>query len=153
MICSLKFRQGLAAPVINDITTDTEEPPEFSNPKIGSLPRSFIKSILKFYKNVQPLKVEDRSADEVFQAALSVAQKFKHWVIGKSDSMSGVIEGVAVTPILRFKDDWPGGKPVVRVDMRSKSRMGKSDMGVNAARIQDFMKQLADSLGLDTRRS
>ena len=31
-----------------------------------------------------------------------------------------------------------------RVDMRSVSRVGKSDVGANAARIRDFFTKLAD---------
>ncbi|MBC7505868.1 MAG: DUF1499 domain-containing protein, partial [Sandarakinorhabdus sp.] len=58
----------------------------------------------------------------------------------------GRIEATATVPWWGFKDDvvirlTPAGTGT-RVDMRSKSRVGKGDLGVNAKRINDFLDAL-----------
>jgi uncharacterized protein (DUF1499 family) len=60
------------------------------------------------------------------------------------DPDKGIVEAVATTFWFGFKDDvvvritaTPQGS---RVDMRSVSRVGQSDIGANAARIQKFLE-------------
>ena len=57
------------------------------------------------------------------------------------------IEAIATTLLFGFKDDIvirvTANGPGSRVDMRSLSRVGSSDLGVNAKRIRSFMKELA----------
>ena len=53
--------------------------------------------------------------------------------------------------IFRFRDDFvvrvrPDGE-ATRVDMRSKSRVGKGDLGANAKRIEQFFQGLASRAG------
>ena len=57
------------------------------------------------------------------------------------------IEATDTTLLFGFKDDivvrvTPSGNGS-RVDVRSLSRVGKSDFGVNANRIRKFLRQLA----------
>ena len=67
--------------------------------------------------------------------------------IVSSDADSGRIEATATTLLFGFKDDVvvriveneAGG---VSIDVRSKSRVGKSDLGQNAKRIRQFMENL-----------
>ena len=67
--------------------------------------------------------------------------------IVSSDADSGRIEATATTLLFGFRDDVvvriveneAGG---VSIDMRSKSRVGKSDLGQNAKRIRQFMENL-----------
>ena len=79
-------------------------------------------------------------------AALATA---KGWAIAKSDPASGHVEATASVSFIRFHDDvvlritpTADGKGS-RVDMRSVSRIGISDFGVNAKRIRAFLKSLA----------
>ncbi|MEC7162978.1 MAG: DUF1499 domain-containing protein, partial [Pseudomonadota bacterium] len=65
------------------------------------------------------------------------------WVVHAENANLGYIEATASTPFFGFRDDViirvtedTGG---ARVDMRSASRVGLSDLGVNAGRIRDFM--------------
>ena len=60
--------------------------------------------------------------------------------------LQGRVEVVATTLWFGFKDDIvirisPSGSGS-RVDMRSKSRVGRSDLGANAARIRAFLGRL-----------
>ncbi len=65
--------------------------------------------------------------------------------------LEGVFEAVEVTRIFRFVDDIvvrvrmsPGGNGSV-VDVRSKSRDGRGDLGANAARIRAFAAALHEA--------
>jgi uncharacterized protein (DUF1499 family) len=83
----------------------------------------------------------------VFQRALRVAREMPAWEITYEDAAAGIIEGVATTALFRFRDDFvirirPDGAGA-RVDMRSKSRDGRGDLGANAERIRAFLKVLA----------
>jgi uncharacterized protein (DUF1499 family) len=64
------------------------------------------------------------------------------WNIVGVEPRDGRIEAIAVTPWFGFRDDVvirvkpaSGGS---RIDIRSKSRQGLSDLGANARRIRDF---------------
>jgi uncharacterized protein (DUF1499 family) len=90
-----------------------------------------------------------RPADQVFTAALAVAEEMKLEVISKSPE-KGLIQAVATTQIFRFKDDVTilirQGPAGALVDIRSHSRIGKGDLGANARRIRDFQARLAKRL-------
>ena len=50
-----------------------------------------------------------------------------------------------------FKDDFivrltPVGKGMTRIDIRSKSRVGGSDLGANAARVREFTKRFKERI-------
>jgi uncharacterized protein (DUF1499 family) len=70
------------------------------------------------------------------------------WDIAKSDPEAGRLEATATSLFFRFKDDVvirarpaPDGGSVV--DMRSISRVGGSDVGMNAKRVREFLADLA----------
>lgn len=76
-----------------------------------------------------------------------VARQEARWTLSTEDKGGGVLEGVSVTRFWRFKDDFvvrlTEDEDGVRVDMRSRSRIGKGDLGVNAARIHDYFEAVA----------
>lgn len=153
-------------PLIHDITTDTTNPPKFvtvaslrgegSNPLnyVGKTapagrddPTQILVSELQteHYPNVKPLVVE-KDAASVFVAALAVAEN-QGWEIVASDTGTGIIEATETSFWFGFKDDvviritvGDGGN--TRVDVRSVSRVGMSDVGVNAARIEKYLDEL-----------
>lgn len=72
------------------------------------------------------------------------------WELVDSDIVSGRIEATDTTRWFGFKDD-----VVIRIsqeatgsviDVRSKSRVGRSDVGVNAKRIETFLDRLQKRL-------
>lgn len=82
---------------------------------------------------------------QAFPKAQEAAQAMG-WEIVKSDAKSGRIDAVATTFWFGFKDDIevrisPAGQGS-QVDMRSKSRVGKSDIGANARRIRTYFERL-----------
>ena len=88
-------------------------------------------------------------ADKVFSAALATARDMELEVTNQS-SDKNEIRAVATTRVFRFKDDVTIS--VARkdnftlVDVRSRSRIGKGDLGANARRIRDFQARLAGKL-------
>ena len=68
-----------------------------------------------------------------------------------SDVDAGRIEASQQSRWFRFTDDIVirvvGDEPGSRIDMRSTSRQGLSDYGVNAARIRAYMSALRERIG------
>ncbi len=143
-------------PLINDITTDTQKPPEFV--KAGELPANrgrdmaydphlaTIQNGAAAYKDLAPLKM-DLTPDQAYKRAEILAGEVPTWQITRNDEKARTLEGVATSELFKFKDDFiievrpaPGGGSLV--EMRSKSRDGKGDLGVNYHRISSFLKVL-----------
>lgn len=143
------YRTVMSLPFIHDISTDTENPPQFvdvvplraeaSNPveypgeEVAKLQR-------EAYADIRPLEFS-QSAGATFRQALSAAEAMG-WEVVAAKADEGRIEATATTFWFGFKDDiviriepTPTGS---RLDIRSKSRVGRSDVGANAARIRAF---------------
>ena len=138
----------ILAPMINDISSDTEDPPEFSQGQRGELPQRFRRAIQQHYPKLAPLELAV-SATRAHELALELVERVPTWTVVAVDSARLFIEGIAQTRILRFVDDW-----VIRVrargdgsvvDMRSSSRLGRGDFGANAERIALFLAKLSES--------
>lgn len=150
-------RLAQSVPPIHDITTDTESPPQFKAvvplrpDDANSLQYggdSLARRQREAYPDIRPA-VFDRPDETVFQAALDTATGLG-WRVVASDEGDGRIEAVDTTAWFGFRDDVVvrigtdnGG---TRVDVRSVSRVGVSDVGKNAARIREFMAALEERL-------
>lgn len=147
-----QLRQTL--PPIHDITTDPDNPPTFvavvplrQGESINSVAYEGAKisdQQWRAYPDILPLNVGLRP-DEAFARALGTAQQMG-WTIVASDKSAGRIEASQRSRWMGFTDDI-----VVRVvptnsgsriDLRSSSRYGRSDFGVNAERIRDYLASL-----------
>lgn len=140
-------------PAINDITTDMKNPPEFTHAQEmpGNQGREMKYDAAKYapaqegaaaYKDLAPLKLEGKP-DDVFKKVEIIAGEIPDWQITYNNADKRTIEGVATSTIFHFKDDFvievregEGGGSLV--EMRSKSRDGKGDLGVNFHRIESF---------------
>ena len=152
--------RALRLPPISDITTDTANPPRFDvlarlrprgrtdypGPAVAALQHTA-------YPDIVPLEL-DVPTKAAYDAALALVTKRK-WYIGDARSPAlarrdGVIEAVARTPIMGFRDDvvirvTPVGQGT-RVDMRSASRFGNHDLGANASRIRSLLEEIDDTV-------
>jgi uncharacterized protein (DUF1499 family) len=139
---------------INDITTDLEEPPRFAAVVAARPPHAnsvehggaaVAARQRKAYPEIRPIETA-LSPDEAFSRAVEVAEKMG-WEIIARDTAARVIEAVDTTAIFRFKDDIVvrvrAAAEGSRVDLRSASRIGRSDLGKNAARIIEFSQRFA----------
>ncbi len=149
-------QQAQALPRIHDISSDLDNPPafvailplragaanpaEYGGPEIAAEQR-------RAYPDIVPLKLGVPTA-EAYARALSVVKK-NGWEIVADDAASGRIEATATTRWFGFKDDVIVRVLAVadgsRIDVRSVSRVGKSDVGANARRIRDFFKAISAS--------
>jgi uncharacterized protein (DUF1499 family) len=136
---------GIGLPPINDITTDPDDPPAFVDPARGYPGADFAQAQRAAYPDLAPIALP-RSPDDAFAAALATAEQLG-WQIVRQDAEEGTFEATDTTTVFRFVDDVavrvrpdPQG---ARIDVRSKSRDGKGDLGANAARIRAFRDALA----------
>jgi uncharacterized protein (DUF1499 family) len=145
-------RTGRSVPPIHDITTDTNNPPEYQavvalranapntleySAEVGAQQRQAYPDILPLVVPLPPAAAFDR--------ALAAARD-AGWEIVASDPQAGRIEATDTTFWFGFKDDvvvrlTPEG-PGTRVDVRSVSRVGRSDVGTNARRIREYLAVL-----------
>jgi uncharacterized protein (DUF1499 family) len=146
--------RGFGKPAINDIATDLTEPPNllYAQGQPGNTgrdmvyPEAFKDVVRSAYPDLKPLQLAE-PPDEAFARALRLAQERPEWEVGFVNGSGRVFEGVATSWIFGFKDDFvvrvrPDGAGSL-VDMRSKSRDGKGDLGANAERIRSFLKDLS----------
>lgn len=144
-------------PFIHDITTDTGDPPEFvavlplradaaNPPEYGG--EEVAEQQREGYPDIEPLRA-DLSAERAFELALEAARG-QGWEIVAAVPGDGRIEATDTTFWFGFKDDVvirirPDGGGS-RIDVRSKSRVGRSDVGANAARIRDYLDAMEKRL-------
>lgn len=141
------------APRINDFTTNVADPPIFVF--AATLPANAGRDLAypAGYAEIQRDCCADLHAakvaappDEALKRAERVAASMPSWKVTNVDPAKGTLEAVSESKVFGFQDDIvvrvrPGDGGSV-VDVRSKSRDGKGDMGVNAARIRDYVAAL-----------
>jgi len=143
-------------PPIHDITTDPNHPPVFSaiaplrgdganpidygGPAVAAQQR-------KGYPDLGPALL-DLAPRQAFDAALATARDMG-WEIVDANPGQGRIEATDTTFWFGFKDDVvvrvAPTESGSRVDVRSLSRVGRSDVGTNAKRIRAFLARLPRS--------
>jgi len=146
-------------PPIHDIATDTDNPPAF----VAVLPARGAENAgsavydhaelpqlqKKAYPDLAPITAAVPVA-KAFDQALEVARAMPGWTIVAFDAKAGRIEASQQSRWFRFTDDVviriAGNEAASRIDMRSTSRQGRSDYGVNAARIRAYMTALRQRL-------
>ncbi len=158
--------QALRLPLLNDVSTDLLEPPDFSRSGValaarggvghGALPETTREAQRLAYPNVQPILI-DIDADDAWQL-VQKAVAARGWRVieqAKPGGRAGVghIEAVDRTLIMGFSDDVTVRlRPLAgqtRIDVRSASRIGRHDFGANARRIESFAQDL--QVALDAR--
>jgi hypothetical protein len=146
-------RRARAVPRIHDISTDTRNPPqlvavlplragapntaEYGGPEVAELQH-------KAYPDIRPLVVP-MPPNLTFMRARDAAEGMG-WNIVAADPAAGRLEATARTFWFGFKDDIavrivPEGTGS-RVDVRSVSRVGRSDLGTNARRIREYLDRV-----------
>jgi hypothetical protein len=165
-------------PAIYDITTDSIDPPQFdaiarlrprdANP-ITYAGLYTAEQQRAAYSDIEP---DDTTStpQEAYDAAMKVITKRRWRVVdarppqglapgaatarapAPSSARDGIIEAVARTPILGFRDDVVVRvRPTsdgARIDVRSASRYGRNDLGTNAKRVRNLIDDIDDVLAL-----
>lgn len=139
-------------PIINDIVTDTNAPLDFIQPYENGnyYDPSFASKQQKAYPDIKPLQFQtnlDKSS--IVTQLIDIMENQFQWSNIQTHNETYTIQALAITKFFKFKDD-----VVVRVEdgtspnhyvlqMRSKSRIGKSDLGANAKRIRAFFNAVS----------
>ena len=147
------WQRAHQVPAIHDITTDMDNPPlfvmiiplrksaankaEYGGPEIAAKQRAA-------YPDIVPLELSN-PPHQAFEQALSAARSLG-WRIIDAKEPQGRIEASDTTFWFGFTDDIvvriaAAGRGS-RIDVRSVSRVGKSDIGTNARRIRGYLKKI-----------
>ena len=145
-------------PPIHDITTDVTNPPEFvaTAPRREGAPNSIVyeggevtRQQLEAYPEIKTYLLP-QPMNEVYIAAEKAIEALE-WERASQGERLNTLEATVTTSWFGFKDD-----VVIRltaksddtlVDVRSKSRVGTTDLGRNAERITTFVAELKNQLG------
>lgn len=141
-------------PPIHNISTDVQNPPSFAaiadlrEPDANPLayPTANIEPQQLAYPRVTTLAL-DASVQDVFDRSVQLVKE-RGWTLVTENPEQGIIEATASTLLWGFKDDvviriTDDGERTL-VDMRSVSRVGASDIGANAQRIESLLADLAE---------
>ncbi|MBY0285323.1 MAG: DUF1499 domain-containing protein [Sphingomonas sp.] len=156
---------AISVPPIHDVATDLADVPQFTTlpvraDNLANIPSGGDAALAamppaarwqaihrKAYGDITTLHLPLDTAKAMDRATRLVQSR--GWVIAKLDAATGTIEATDTSLFFRFKDDVivrirpdlsPAGGAIV--DMRSISRVGESDIGVNAKRIRAFLADL-----------
>jgi hypothetical protein len=163
-------------PAIYDVTTDPIDPPRFdaiarlrprdANP-ITYAGLYAAEQQHAAYSDIEP-DLTDSTAQESYDAAMKVITKRKWRIVDARQPQGGqpvanarapqpairdgVIEAIARTPIMGFRDDVVvrirATSDGARIDVRSASRYGRHDFGTNASRVRNLISDIDDVLAL-----
>ncbi|MFO7847169.1 MAG: DUF1499 domain-containing protein [Balneolaceae bacterium] len=147
-----QYKAG-SVPAIHDITTDLQAPPEFvamvrlrqgapNPPEYAG--EETAEQQRSAYPDIQPLVVSAPEQEVIDEIVSLIAER--KWDIVSINRQEGRVEATEKLAWYGFKDDVvfrvTETNEGTRVDMRSKSRVGGSDIGVNADRIRKFFDDL-----------
>ena len=142
----MQVKTARSVPFIHDVTTDLVNVPEFSvlnpqNPRV----ENWLEKHKEGYADLTSITL-DMDVEAVITKAAEISEGFG-WNVASVDHAGGRLEVTETTLWFQFKDDM-----VVRVtanesggsivDARSVSRVGGSDIGVNAKRIRKLFAAL-----------
>ncbi len=153
---------------LHDVSTDLADPPQFQSlimradnfdnipgaddPEMkGMNPQQrWVQLHQQIYGDIRSVRV-NQNVSAVIAKANRLA-KARGWDVALSVPAEGRLEATATSALFRFKDDvvlrvrpTEDGKGSI-VDMRSISRVGQSDIGVNAKRVRSFLADLSGTV-------
>ncbi len=153
--------KAVTLPAIADVSTDTEDPPQFSRSRAaldareGRIPPDVAPEAREMqreaYVQIAPLTL-DIAPDEAFALVRKAAETLGWQVIeavppgGRSGL--GRLEAVDRTLVLKLPEDVTirirPRADGTRIDIRSASRYGGHDLGTNAKRIRTFLDEASN---------
>lgn len=160
---------------ISDVATDTADPPQFS-PEVlaaraadGANPlndyatplkdtemfagaeeplasKSHAQIIAESYPDLAPVPLGDTGVDEAASAIQLIMAETGFMNIRYNPDLR-TVEGMAETFWYGFRDDIVVRIGEEEIDLRSVSRVGRSDLGANAKRLRELRKRIAAVIG------
>ncbi|WP_247713890.1 DUF1499 domain-containing protein [Qipengyuania xiamenensis] len=167
--------QAEAVPPIHDVSTDLRDPPTFSaetmaiREELGANPindygiplgqlemwagsedaelkaKNHADIISEEYEDLKPVIIGGATEDQAFDAIVAAMGEIGLQDVHRVEG-SNTVEGVAETFAFGFKDDVVARVEDGQIDLRSVSRVGVSDLGYNAARLEELAEAIEDRL-------
>ena len=160
--------KAVSVPAIHDISTDLADPPKFAvlterADNFDDIPgaedgdmrglnpqQRWVTIHQKEYGDIRSVRIAEPMG-QVMEKASRLAKE-RGWTVAADMPAEGRLEATATTALFRFKDDivlrvrpTEDGRGSI-VDMRSVSRVGQSDIGVNAKRVRKFLADLSGTV-------
>lgn len=141
--------QALRTPLVNDVSTDPNNPPRLRW-------AAELRTAQDLPINPAPLKAVEGKPGPLFTSAppaevITEAHALMEQLGWQVRPSPQGLEAVVTTGWFGFQDDVAlrvfAGPSETRIDMRSASRQGQSDLGTNRARIEEFLVRLNERLG------
>lgn len=141
--------QALRTPLVNDVSTDPNNPPQLRW-------AAELRTAQDLPINPAPLKAFEGKPGPLFTSAppaevITEAHALMEQLGWQVRPSPQGLEAVVTTGWFGFQDDVAlrvfAGPSETRIDMRSASRQGRSDLGTNRARIEEFLIRLNERLG------
>jgi uncharacterized protein (DUF1499 family) len=143
------FTRSLKVPPIHDVSTDPDNPPLYvATPALRAAHENSLELDAEVI-TMQRAAYGDLAGVETAMAVPEATAKAARlaesmgWQITARDDAAGHLEAVAITRLMGFKDDLvfrvQPTEAGSKLDMRSASRVGLSDIGANADRIRAFV--------------
>ncbi|MDZ7588487.1 MAG: DUF1499 domain-containing protein [Parasphingorhabdus sp.] len=163
----------LTLPAIHDISTDLADPPRFTALPLrpdnldnipgaddadmrGMNPRQRWAVLhQEAFADIRTVRI-DQPVPQVIARAERLAND-RGWDIARVDPAAGSLEATDTVSLFRFKDDVViRARPTADgaasiIDMRSVSRVGVHDLGVNSARVRSFLSDLSGTTSAASR--
>lgn len=159
---------ALTVPAIHDVSTDLADPPAFQTLQLradnldnipgandtamrGLTPQQrWVTVHQKAYGDIRSVRINEPVPSVIAKAARLA--EARGWDVAASSPELGHLEATETSAFFRFKDDvvlrvrpTDTGEGSV-VDMRSVSRVGASDLGMNAKRVRAFLADLTGTV-------
>lgn len=164
-----------SVPPIHDVATDLRNPPEFSaetmalraeleaNPindygtPLGDIEmwansedaelkaKNHADIIAESYGDLQPIVIGSATEQQAFDAIIAAMGEIGLQDVRRIEG-SNTVEGVAETFAFGFRDDVVARVADGQIDLRSVSRVGVSDLGYNAARVEELREAIEERL-------
>ena len=146
---TMAAREAMEANALNDYQTPLGRLEKWANN--DRIPedvknRSHAQIITSQYAGLSPLPLGGASRADAIQSVAAAMEEMGLDDIRK-DETAGIVEGVATSFWFGFKDDVVARVGEQEIDFRSVSRVGQSDLGVNADRIADLRERTAQQIG------
>ncbi len=130
---------GMEGRLVSEVQEEAEFNPERTKKEVNAP-----------YPRIETLVLPSVSFDMAYQAALDTVND-RGWTVVTAEPEEGRIEATDTTFWFEFKDDvlirvMPDGEGS-RIDVRSTSRVGLSDLGANSKRVKLFLEDLVARIG------
>ena len=139
-------RAAAGANPINDYATPLKDTEMFAGAEEPLASQSHAQIIADKYPDLTPLPLGETGIDEAASAIQLIMVEMGFMNIRYNPDLR-TIEGVAETFWYSFRDDIVVRIGESEIDLRSVSRVGRSDLGANAKRLRELRQEIADAIG------